>query len=339
MKTKTSSRVPAARRAVVVRPPHLLQLVHVHLLHVHLLLHVHVLLRVHVVRVRGGVRRGHFVPASPLPAVEARAEIGVERNAVGETCAGRRRRSRRDPARRPGVRARRRDAQGRDARVRPPDPDRDCARGVARVRARRGEILLRHGLAGEETRRVLVEGARGVFALEPEQVVQVVVRGLLRDVLRWAAVLRVRVLGMHVGMEPVPGIAGEIALRTGRARPRRRRHPRRPEPRGRGHVPPPEVRLEPRKPVPPERHLPRLARQRVRGPSRPRVQVRARLARLLRAFLLGHHRPGRRKRGGLGFFFSPNFLRRGRRFLSRRRRRFRLFVFVLDERQKLRRFF
>ena len=160
------------------------------------------------------------------------------------------------------------------------DPDR--AHGVARKRARRGEVLLRQVLAREKSRRVLVEGARGVFPPEPEQVLQVLVGAQLRDVLPGDAVRRGgAVLGMRVGMvgmEPVRGIPGETE-RTARPRPRAR--PRRPEPRPRRDVPSGDARREPREPVSPERHLPRLARQRVRVPARARVQVRARLARLL----------------------------------------------------------
>ena len=157
---------------------------------------------------------------------------------------------------------------------------------------------------------------------------QVVVGAQLRDVLPGDAVRHGgAVLGMRVGMvgmEPVRGIPGETE-RTARPRPRPRARPRRPEPRPRRDVPSGDARREPREPVSPERHLPRLARQRVRMPPRARVQVRARLARLLGAFLLGHQGRDRRSRARRSrarlprafsfrlFFFSPPRRRRFRR--------------------------
>ena len=157
---------------------------------------------------------------------------------------------------------------------------------------------------------------------------QVLVGAQLRDVLPGDAVRRGgAVLGMRVGMvgmEPVRGISGETE-RTARPRPRPRARPRRPEPRPRRDVPSGDARREPREPVSPERHLPRLARQRVRVPARARVQVRARLARLLGAFLLGHQGRDRRSRARRSraqlprafsfrfFFFSPPRRRRFRR--------------------------
>ena len=208
------------------------------------------------------------------------------------------------------------------------DTDPDRAHGYARKRARCGEVLLRQVLAREKPRRVLVEGARGVFPPEPEQVLQVLVGAQLRDVLPGDAVRRGgAVLGMRVGMvgmEPVRGISGETE-QTARPRPRPRARPRRPEPRPRRDVPSGDARREPREPVSPERHLPRLARQRVRVPARARVQVRARLARLLGAFLLGHQGRDRRSRARRSraqlprafsfrfFFFYPPRRRRFRR--------------------------